>query len=165
MFAITLLRATRQTVDSNAGITMDAQWMIFWQMVEACVAVIVVSLTSFRSLYGIKTLKREKKNKKGNEIWLSSYRRNISNRGKQQQIDELGDPSPSGSESHRLPIIAGGTLPGIRTVISACRKPTRGFTKRSKLLSLDEVQKDYEEPDVIKVVVDIDTHESIKNYV
>lgn len=41
---------------------IDVQWLVFWQELEASVAVIMVSITAFRSLLGINALKqREKK--------------------------------------------------------------------------------------------------------
>lgn len=40
---------------------IDVQWLVFWQQLEACVAVIVVSITAFRSLLGIKASKQRQK--------------------------------------------------------------------------------------------------------
>ena len=92
MFAICLVRAVGETIDGNIGIAIDVQWNVFWQIVEANVAVTVVSLTAFRSLYGMKTLQRERKNRERFEPWLSSYRKNLLSRRKHRRGDECRDP-------------------------------------------------------------------------
>lgn len=157
MFAICLVRATGETIDGNTGTTVDVQWNVFLQITEASVAVFVVSLTAFRSLYGIKTLRQEQKNKKRYEPWLSSYRKNLFSRRKQRRVDEFGDTIPD--EHYSLPSIPGATLTGMRTMIGGTTLSTR-----HDLLSVDERQKE-EEPGVIRVIDDIDIHQSVRSYV
>ena len=158
MFAITLVRATKEIITGNTGKTVDVQWNVFWQMVEASIAVFVVSLTAFRSLYGMKTLQQQKK--KRYEPWLASYRKNLLSRKKQRKVDEFGDTISDGHYS--LPSIPGATMTGIRTVIGKMSPgSTQVMSRGGGLLSVDEVQE--EEPRVIRVVNDFDMHQSIKS--
>jgi len=164
MFAICLLRSTGETIDGNTGTAIDVQWNLCWQIIEASVAVTVVSLTAFRSLYRIKTLEQEGKNKKRYEpSWLSSYRRNMANRKKQRRVDEFGDTIPD--EHYSLPGIPGATLTGMRTMIGGrTGRSTQALSTRGDLLSVEEAQKE-EEPGLIRVVNDFDMHESVRSYV
>ena len=159
MFAVTLVRMTGEIIHGNTGSTIDVQWNVFWQLTEASVAVTVVSLTAFRSLYGIKTLQQQKE-KKRDQGWLSSYRRNMLNRRKQRRVDEFGDLI---SERHySLPSIPGATLTGIRTMISGkTAGSTQVQSRRGDPHSVDEAQKE-EELGLINVVQDRGTLQSIK---
>ena len=164
MFAICLMRTSSLTIYGNTGTTVDVQWLIFWQTIEASVAVTVVSLTTFRSLYGIKTLQQEHKNKKPNGTWLSYYRKKRFNRKKQRMVDELGN-SISDEDSSQLPSIPGATLTGMRTFIGGVRvKSPLPVSGRDGLLSVDEAL-DKEEPGSIKVVHEFDVHQSVRSYV
>ena len=163
MFAICLVRMVGETINGNTGTTVDVQWNVFWQIIEASVAVTVVSLTAFRSLYRIKTQQQEQKNKKRNEPWLSSYRKNMFNRRKQRRVDEFGDTIPD--EHYSLQGIPGATLTGMRTMIGGVTvRSTQALSTHNDLLSVDEAQKE-EEPGLIRVINDFDMHESVKSYV
>ena len=163
MFAICMVRATGQTIEGNFGNTVDVQWDVFWHIVEASVAVIVVSLAAFRSLYGIETLKQERKNKKRYEPWLSSYRRNMVNRKKQRRVNEFGETISA--EPYSLPSVPGATLTGIRSIISGKRARSKMvLSGRGDLLSSDETQKE-DNPVVIKAVNDSDTHQRVQGFV
>ena len=48
MIAMSLIRGTDQHTSSG---TIDLVWLLFWLEMEACVAVIMVSLTAFRTLF------------------------------------------------------------------------------------------------------------------
>ena len=57
----------------------DTTWLFFWQSLEACVGIVMVSLTAFRSLYG----QERAKNKKGDGydyVNESSAQRNAARR-------------------------------------------------------------------------------------
>ena len=163
MFAICLVRTSGETIDGNTGTTVDVQWNVFWHNIEASVAVTAVSLTAFRSLYGIKTLQQQQKNKKRNLPWLSSYRKNLLNRKQQRRVDEFGDPISD--EYYSLPRIPGATLTGMRTMIRGITtRSTHALSTRGDLLSVDEAQK-AEEPGSIRVVNDFDMHQSVRSYV
>lgn len=85
---------------------MDMQWILFWNEIEACVATIMVSVTAFRQLLGIKTLKaREKKDRS----WHSYRRRMLYGKSKKN--------SDNGWDAGQLPSIPGARLTGLRTLI------------------------------------------------
>ena len=163
MFAICLVRTIGETIDGNTGTTVDVQWNVFWQLVEASVAVTVVSLTAFRSLYNMKTLQQEQKNKKSHEPWSYSYRKRLFSRRKVRKVDEFGDTIQD--EHYSLPSIPGATLTGMRTIIGG--KPvrsTQALSTRGHLSSVDEAPKE-EDPGLIRVVSDFDMHQSVQSYV
>ena len=81
---------------------IDTVWGLFWREAEAAVALIMVSITAFRSLLGIKALKAREK-RKGERSWFS-HRYN-----KKAAQDK--------SEFEQLPSLPGGTLTGMRTFI------------------------------------------------
>ena len=83
------------------------------------------------------------------------------NRRKQRRVDEFGDVISEGHYS--LPSIPGATLTGIRTIIGGkTAGSTQALSKRGDLVSVDEAQI---EPSLIRVVSDLDMHQSVKNYV
>lgn len=160
MFAICLVRTIGGTIDGNTGKAIDLQWSFFWLLVEASVAVTVVSLTAFRSLYN---MQQEQQNKRRYEPWLSSYRKRLSNRRKLRRVDEFGDTVPD--EHYSLPSTPGATLTGMRTIIGGkTRKSMQALSTRGDLTSIDEAQEE-EEPGQIKVVSDTDMHQSFRSYV
>lgn len=88
---------------------LDFVWLLFWHQIEGAVAIIMVSMTAFRSLLGIKALKeREKRNRE--RSWFSQHRR--------LRAKYFKKTSPDESMSEQLPSIPGGTLTGMRTFIS-----------------------------------------------
>lgn len=97
----------------GAGGSIDMSWNIFWMFVEGCIAVIMVSLTVFRSLFtndGFKLPQRKAK-----AIWSS--REWLRNRklweAKKNEIDD------------DLPAIPSAALTGMRTLTRAGSQPTR----------------------------------------
>lgn len=84
--------------------SVDIVWDIFWLEVEAAIAVIMVSITEFRSLLGMKA--REKRER----YWLDSRRPKMLAR-------YFKKSTPNEFELADLPYIPGATLTGMRTVI------------------------------------------------
>ncbi|KAL8791318.1 MAG: hypothetical protein Q9195_005937 [Heterodermia aff. obscurata] len=155
---IDLARMRGMAIDRNTGATVDPQWTVFWQLVEASVAVTVVSLTAFRSLYNMKT-QQEQKNKKRHELWLSSYRKRLISRKKMRRVDEFGDTVQD--EHYSLPNIPGATLTGMRTFIGdMTTKSTQVLSTHGYLISLNEVHQE-EEPGLIRFVNNFDMHQSV----
>ena len=160
MCAICLVRAIGETIDGNSGTAIDVQWSLFWLLFEASVAVTVVSLTAFRSLYNIQ---QEQRNKKCYKPGLSSYRKRLSNRRKLRRVDEFGDTIQD--EHCPLPSTPGVLLTGMHTVVGGkTRKSTQALSTHGDLISVDEAQKE-EEPGLIQVVTDIDMHQPVRTYV
>lgn len=102
--------------------TIDVTWEIFWQLMEACIAVIMVSLTAFRSLfvaYGSGAKSPPQK---------PSLRKRVLN----SRII-VGRKRAGGSDSEemeRLPEIPRATLTGMRTFIRG--KGTEGSVMKSE---------------------------------
>ena len=163
MFAVCLVRTAGETIDGNTGTTVDVQWNVFWQIIEASVAVTVVSLIAFRSLYGIKTLQQRERDKQRYRPWLSSYKKTAFGRRKQRRVDEFGQTISD--EQYSLPSIPGGTLTGMRTIIGGkTAMSTQALSTRGDLSSVDEAHKE-EQPGSIKVTDEISTHQSVRSYV
>ncbi|KAL9624967.1 MAG: hypothetical protein Q9204_007835, partial [Flavoplaca sp. TL-2023a] len=85
--------------------SIDSAWMVFWLQLEAAVAVIIVSITSYRSLF----VKYKSMDKKSPRYHKTSYKRILWDREKQE---------PKGVEMPKLP---NPTLTGMRTVIGRGR--------------------------------------------
>ncbi|KAL8977649.1 MAG: hypothetical protein Q9205_006594, partial [Flavoplaca limonia] len=85
--------------------SIDPAWMVFWLQLEAAVAVIIISITSYRSLF----VKYKSMDKKSPRYHKTSYKRRPWNREKQE---------PKGVE---MPTLPNPTLTGMRTVIGRGR--------------------------------------------
>ena len=80
MIIIASIRFGLVQIPTRDGTTIpDTTWLFFWQSLEACVGIVMVSLTAFRSLYG----QERAKNKKGrgyDYVNESSAQRNAARR-------------------------------------------------------------------------------------
>lgn len=92
----------------NINGTYNAVWGLFWHQAEAAVAIITVSITTFRSLLGLKALKAQKK-KDMERSWFADRAKLRTRYFKKTTEVE--------SESEQLPSIPGATLTGMRTFI------------------------------------------------
>ena len=162
MFALSLVRIIGGTHGGHTGPILDFEWLTFWLVVEASVAVTVVSLTAFRSLYGIKTIQRQQKDKKRQQD-LASYRRYLlSRRQQQRRVDEFGDPIPG--EGSLLPSIPSATISGLRSAIGRMTAwSTQGLSTRGEQVTVEETQK--EEVGSASTVGDSDSVHIIKSNV
>ena len=80
MIIIAAIRFGLCEIPTRTGASIpDTTWLFFWQAMEACTAIIMVSLTAFRSLYG---QERAKKGKGGGYDYVneSSVQRNAARR-------------------------------------------------------------------------------------
>jgi len=57
MIAITLVRVTGASLPTQFE-TLDAAWVLFWQAMEAVVAVMMVSMLALRSMFGLQNQKK-----------------------------------------------------------------------------------------------------------
>ena len=89
--------------------TFDEVWLYVWQHMEACVAVIVVSLTAFRSVFV--SSRTSRLNKAARPNWYSSTIAAIKRR--------KASDNTSLSSINDLPAIPSATLTGMRTYIAA----------------------------------------------
>lgn len=90
--------------------TFDIVWVLFWLQVEGAVAIMMVSLTAFRSLLGIKAQKAQEK-KKLERSWPLHRPQLPARYFKKETQDEFNN-------SPKLPSIPGATLTGMRTFIN-----------------------------------------------
>lgn len=106
MIVIAIVRVSGLRIQKKNNI--DIQWELFWQDVEATVAVIMVSITAFRSLLSMKALKaRENKQRS----WVS-YRRKL-------LVRKFNKVSEDETDIEQLRSIPRATLTGIRTFINS----------------------------------------------
>ena len=117
MVIISLIGISRIRTSTDA---VDVTWENFWQMVEACIAVIMVSLNAFRTLF---MAHRSRQQKSPNEAWYSRNRR----------IAFRKRATNTGDEEIQLPDIPRATLTGMRTVIAGGRSPTGSTALRSEV--------------------------------
>lgn len=103
MIIVAIVRISRLPLSHES---IDVQWAIFFQQVEASISVMTVSLTAVRSLLGVKAMNsREKKER----VWYSYRRIALLKKGHKPSESEVdGDPLPS---------IPSATLTGMRTFI------------------------------------------------
>ncbi len=107
MIVIAIFRVSGLRIRKNK---IDVQWEIFWQEVEATAAVIMVSITAFRSRLGIKALKARKKRDRS---WFSYRQKLLTRHFKKTPQDK--------SVVEQLPSIPAGTFTGMWTVIRGDR--------------------------------------------
>lgn len=93
--------------------TSDIVWLFLWHHIEACVAVIMISLTAFRSFY-VSSRNARARRESANEAWYSSTvaamrRKRILNQGDEECVPVL-------------PTIPSATLTGMRTFIQGGRR-------------------------------------------
>lgn len=89
---------------------LDVQWLAFWNEVEATIATIMVSVTAFRQLLGMKSLKARAQRDRS---WY--YRRRLLFRKNFKKSSE------NEWDTGQLPSIPGAKLTGLRTLIRGGR--------------------------------------------
>lgn len=89
--------------------TFDIVWISFWHHLEGAVAIMMVSLTAFRSMLGVNSLKAREKERM-ERSWFSNRPKLLARYFKKETQDE--------SNSQQLPSIPGATLTGMRTFIN-----------------------------------------------
>ena len=102
--------------------TIDVTWEIFWQLAEACIAVLMVSLTALRSLF---VGHGSRVRRSPGQSWSSRQAKKWLRRSPSRTPDRY-------SESDRLPKIPRATLTGMRTFIQGDRAYTAGSIMRSE---------------------------------
>lgn len=95
--------------------TFDEVWLFLWQQIEACVAVAMISLTAFRSVFVASATSRARK-EGARKPWYSSTVDVIKRKRKQRTQDE--------EEMRGLPTIPSATLTGMGTFIQQVHRTT-----------------------------------------
>ena len=89
---------------------LDLVWQLFWLHMEACIALIMANLTTFRSAFvTIASRKKEEKKKEG--LTTSMHRRLLARLNRRKRSDERE------KNEYGLPAIPRVTLTGVRTFI------------------------------------------------
>lgn len=89
--------------------SVDSAWVVFWLQLEAAVAVIIVSITSYRSLF-VKDKSTDHNKKSPRDLRSSTgYKRKLWSREKREE------------EGVEMPTLPDPTLTGMRTVIGRAR--------------------------------------------
>ena len=108
--------------------TFDEVWLFLWQHIEACVAVCMISLTAFRSVF-VSNSNSQARKAAAKQPWYSK----IVHSRKEQQIQDS-------EASQRLPSIPSATLTGMRTFIQGGRRLTTMDARlESQALGEDEL--------------------------
>ncbi|MCJ1465352.1 hypothetical protein MMC07_003970 [Pseudocyphellaria aurata] len=123
MIVIAIVRVSGVRVHQN----IDTQWSIFWGEVEANVAVIMVSITAFRSLLGLNALKSRQVKERA---WY--YCR------KKIALEKEAKKLNSNFRANWLPAIPGTTVTGIRTQIWGNRNSKEGVSETNLIGSIDD---------------------------
>ena len=90
----------------------DEVWLYLWQQIEACIAVIMISLTAFRSVFVDSESSRARR-ERAKKPWYSSTIAAIRRTKMQRGSDE--------EAIQGLPSIPSATLTGMRTIIQGGR--------------------------------------------
>ena len=107
-----IVAVTRMSAIKLENDSVDIVWLCFWQQQECSVAVIMISVSAFRSFFLKKSSKpAPPRNRLPSQRWIAKWRPNRWSVAKQ----------PSDLD---LPEIPNATLTGVRTAIEAAGAPT-----------------------------------------
>jgi hypothetical protein len=135
MAVVAITRASK--IHGPHGI--DISWEIFWMYMESAVAVIMGSLTAFRTLFISSTSNQRRRNggrEENDKGWLTNtflrmrYRKNSGGSGKKGGYGDL--------EQQGLPQIPGATMTGLRTFIRRNNR-TVGLTTHASTMALSQM--------------------------
>jgi hypothetical protein len=140
MAVVAITRASK--IHGPHGI--DISWEIFWMYMESAVAVIMGSLTAFRTLFlsSSSNQRRGRNNNAREEIdkgWLTNtflrmrYRKNSGGSGKKDGY--YGDLE----QQDGLPQIPGATMTGLRTFIRRNNRTVRLTTRHASTMALSQM--------------------------
>ena len=111
--------------------TFDTVWLFTWHHIEACVAVIMISITAFRSIYASsQRTSRARKRFANDKPWYSGP---VAAMRRKRALDRKDEESVAG-----LPTIPSATLTGMRTFIQGGRRTGTGLQSTSSTTNGDE---------------------------
>lgn len=143
MIIVTVVRVSGIVITSAQSI--DVLWGIYWQYIEAAVAVLMASLTAFRSLFIIRGSDREghhadAKSSSGLKflrkmLSIRTWRRN----SKEQGVHVLSNEELPAHRDPSLPEIPGALMTGIRTFIrgAGVSQKSHGYSMQSRTQTLE----------------------------
>ncbi len=108
MVIVTIVRVSGLRNGSN----LDPVWDFYWQVVESSIAIIMVSLTAFRSFFVQERIRRSR----AKRSWYHGVKQMLSSRS----------AGVSEESARELPPIARGHLTGLRTIIYGNGRTSQG---------------------------------------
>ena len=108
MVVVTLVRVSGLRHGNN----LDPVWDFYWQVVESSIAIIMVSLTAFRSFFVQERIRRSEPKRS----WYQGVKQMLSSKSSGETDDE----------ARELPPIPRGRLTGLRTLIDGNGRTSRG---------------------------------------
>lgn len=106
MIIITIVRMSKIRIGPTQT---DIIWEVFWHEIEACTAVIMVSISAFRSIF-VAHNSRQQQNRK--RVWYMSKKNLLRSALHRKKLR-----SDSSEEVNKLPEIPRATMTGMRTFI------------------------------------------------
>ncbi|KAF2796922.1 hypothetical protein K505DRAFT_358889 [Melanomma pulvis-pyrius CBS 109.77] len=112
--------------------TYDLQWQVYWCVVEACVGIIVVSMTAFRMLF----VHRSTRSASKGAVPAQSH---LGHRFRRQHINITDDLANDVDLPERFPA---ATMTGVQTFINECGNTQLNTGSRSAIVSGDSAYKE-----------------------
>lgn len=136
--AMVVVALTRISAYRLRGI-IDLTWQLFWQYMEACIALAMASLTTFRTVFITVSSKRnEKKHHQGPSY---SMRHRLVAKLSHSRNNRPDDELEKWENEECLPTVPGATLIGMRTFIRRNNRTVGGTAEmRSEYDRLEEEQ-------------------------
>lgn len=129
MVVVALIRISAYGLRGN----IDLTWQLFWLYMEACIALTMASVTTFRTVFITVSSKRNEK--KHQRPSYSMRQRLVAKLGGRSRPDEL----EKWENEEGLPTVPGATLTGMRTFIRRNNRTFGGTTEmRSEYDRLEE---------------------------
>lgn len=126
MIVIAIIRMSKFRI----GTQTDIIWEVFWHEVEACTAVITVSLSAFRYFF-VAQGSRQRENRDPRWLWYMSKKNLLRSALRRKKLHSDHD------ETNRLPKIPRATMTGMRTFIKGENRDTDPESQFSPTSTMD----------------------------
>ena len=127
MAIIALVRASGFNIDGTKhGKVYDFTWQIYWMYMEGCIACIMASVATFRSLFIIKHARPDKQDaqRPSYSMWQRLLQTPRNSRFKRCR-------DPTSDEEDQLPVIPPATLSSSRKFVRGTNNPVANSTELS----------------------------------
>ncbi|KAF2871563.1 hypothetical protein BDV95DRAFT_572287 [Massariosphaeria phaeospora] len=124
MVVMTLVRSAK--IHGPKGVPIDITWAVYWVHIEASIAIIMVSLTAFRTVFNLSRDQRETRERRKKP---TTYLQRLGGGKKKRQ-----------NEGMELPQVPRATMTGMRTFIHGGKRESGDSTV---ILSHDDTLKSY----------------------
>lgn len=120
--------------------TVDVVWQVYWQYVEVCIGIMIVSATAFRTFFVQRAARNSAKRSTPRSYFAQRFRQKFRNRP-----DESTDEFGYGLPGH----IPGATMTGLRTFINGNGKTRTVDTMTSSLSRESEDKQPLQTPEAV----------------